>query len=340
MKIPSHASSLGPVSRAALLQPRQHADTAVGAREAGLPAASLAQAGVISRPDAALTSNAIFDIAAKVKANALAEHQRPYLDIVPDHLAEDIFAARDLDGDGALSSSESSLKSGLFKQLDVDGDGLISRSELTDVLRDRLEQLFNRKPDASVDAFMNKWMERFGLGAPVAASEASAEAQGIAVAEANGETTTVLPDASTHTNLRDASLGQTGGVLTMPPSTSVDVGSDTSVSLTALRATEEVGASTDAAGAGAPSAQPATAPTSPDQPRAGIRPLHTAGREYYAKVAAGLSEQLDHAGFADRPPTNIRDLVAGFGFDARGSSLLLKSLQAKYPSGLGVSVLG
>lgn len=338
MKIPPNATSLVASTRASLLQPRTPGEAALSAREAGLPTTASARA--TTRANIALPATELADIAAKVKASALADHQRPYLDVVPAHLTEEIFAARDRDGDGALTRSESSLKAGMFRNLDTDGDGLITRTELTDTLRDRLEQLLNRKPDASVDAFMNKWMERFNLLHSVTqpTNLADAGVSGAPVADVDEPVgvapNTTAPTAREATSAVEATLGRTGGGLTMPPATSIAGAEsaffDQSVSLAQTTLQPDGRTVTTLASADVDAASTTSA----------RRLGHSSGREYYAKVAAGLSEQLDRSGFVDKPPTNIRDLVASFGFDARGTALMMKSLQAKYPGGLGVSVFG
>lgn len=335
MKIPPNAPSLVASTRASLVPPRTPSDAALSAREAGLPTTASVRA--TAQTNSALAAKSLADIAGKIKTNALAEHQRPYLDIVPGHLTEEIFSARDRDGDGALSLRESSLKSGMFRNLDTDGDGLITRTELTDTLRDRLERLLERKPDASVDAFMNKWMERFNLlhsvPQPTDAAAAATGVTGEPVADVD-ESVAPTPTTREATSAVEATLGRTGGVLTMPPATNVagatNASFDQSVSLTQTVLQPDGRTVTTQSAADVEAASPTAV----------RRVGHSSGREYYAKVAAGLSEELDRSGFADRPPTNIRDLVASFGFDARGTTLMMKALQAKYPGGLGVSVFG
>jgi hypothetical protein len=57
-------------------------------------------------------------------------------------------------------------------------------------------------------------------------------------------------------------------------------------------------------------------------------------------LADSLFSHLSSAGFADQPPTNIRELVDALNLAPRQTDFLLRQLTMKYPQGLGVNVIG
>lgn len=57
-------------------------------------------------------------------------------------------------------------------------------------------------------------------------------------------------------------------------------------------------------------------------------------------LADSLFDHLASAGFAEQPPTNIRELVGALNLSPRQTDFLLKQLAVKYPAGLGVNVIG
>jgi len=57
-------------------------------------------------------------------------------------------------------------------------------------------------------------------------------------------------------------------------------------------------------------------------------------------MADSLFNHLSGAGFADQPPTNIRELVDALNLAPRQTEFLLKQLAMKYPAGLGVNMVG
>ena len=57
-------------------------------------------------------------------------------------------------------------------------------------------------------------------------------------------------------------------------------------------------------------------------------------------MADSLFNHLSGAGFAEQPPTNIRELVDALNLAPRQTDFLLKQLAMKYPAGLGVNMVG
>ena len=56
-------------------------------------------------------------------------------------------------------------------------------------------------------------------------------------------------------------------------------------------------------------------------------------------LSDSLFEHLSSTGFADQPPTNIRELVDALNLSPRQSDFMLKHLGEKYPGGLGVNMV-
>jgi len=57
------------------------------------------------------------------------------------------------------------------------------------------------------------------------------------------------------------------------------------------------------------------------------------------RLADQISTRLSAEGFGDQPPVNLRELVAQLNLSPKQSDFLMKQMQAKYPKGLGVSVI-
>jgi len=63
-------------------------------------------------------------------------------------------------------------------------------------------------------------------------------------------------------------------------------------------------------------------------------------RSRLEEIADVIGRRLDEAGFTHQPPTNVRDLVESLRLDQSSSTTLMQMLSARYPQGLGISLLG
>jgi hypothetical protein len=57
------------------------------------------------------------------------------------------------------------------------------------------------------------------------------------------------------------------------------------------------------------------------------------------QLAEQISTRLTAEGFGDQPPMNIRELVAQLNLSPKQTDFMMKQMQAKYPKGLGVSMV-
>jgi hypothetical protein len=54
-------------------------------------------------------------------------------------------------------------------------------------------------------------------------------------------------------------------------------------------------------------------------------------------VSTSLVDRLMTAGFKDRPPANVREIVNSLNLSPRDTRSVLKNLKEAYPGGLGVN---
>lgn len=314
------------------------------------------------------TAKQLMDIAAKVKANAAGEVHTPILQSVPEKLADTIMAALDTDGDGAINSAELKNPRQNVETFDMNGDQRITRDELARTIHENLSHQLASQPDLDITSYMNQWLTRFGVNDATAA-DISSTSKGVGQSTGNVPTSTSMPAGAMHA--ADVDLGRVGGVLTMPGHTGmpsvdstaadIELGSTGGPLQMPVAPNQSRGQSSAAeinfgqyraaqrsAVHSSRSASDAVVSTGPvtgvvDQSNdidRGDRQMQTFNREYYSRLSADLSAELDEAGFASRPPTNIRALIANFGLESHGTQLLMKMLQSKYPAGLGVNLRG
>lgn len=77
------------------------------------------------------------------------------------------FAARDRDGDGAISKADFRDKPRAFSRLDLDQSGTLSRNELTKALSAEFDRFREQFPNSRVGAFARRWTEALAGGAAV-----------------------------------------------------------------------------------------------------------------------------------------------------------------------------
>lgn len=67
-------------------------------------------------------------------------------------------------------------------------------------------------------------------------------------------------------------------------------------------------------------------------------PTPSLSKEALSTVSTSLVDRLMSAGFTDRPPTNIRDIVDSLNLSPRDAKSVMRSLKHAYPDGLGVNL--
>ena len=88
------------------------------------------------------------------------------------NIVDAAFAARDVDGDGALVAKDFAGELGdggkVFQRLDLDQNGGVGREELTKALFSELERFREQFPGARPEAFARRWMDSLTTGRPAA----------------------------------------------------------------------------------------------------------------------------------------------------------------------------
>ncbi len=228
---------------------------------------------------------------------------------------------------------------------DINGDGTVNVQDLLQAI-----QMLSQSQGAAPAATSSVATDTADATAPVAAAElaetptpAQTEtvqaAEVLSPAQPTPEAVPVTgpmqgPHAVLNITQLVAQWGQSG--------TSMDINGDGMVNTAdLLQLIAQIGGSNSPGGGeAAPAGAPPVADLAESRVGESVKPETlsglTDGRMH--KLSKAFIERLTAAGYADAPPTNIRDLVAKLNLMPADNQRLLAALQKQYPEGLGVNL--
>lgn len=239
---------------------------------------------------------------------------------VAEQAAAHLFGKLDTDADRLIRIGDLPLPQSQFDRIDRDGDGGISRGELADAIFAEFTTVNGLDPTLGPEQIAERFLAQY-VGTPGAPPsipplhDATTPAPPSSIASALASSIASAPVSSIGSALRSSALPH------HDPTTPAPVSSIASARPSSVLAS---------------SALPHDDPTTP-APATFVGPGPLAD---LSEVTQNIITQLEKAGFTDQPPINLHDLFSALGLDFASARSILQMMTARYPHGLGISLLG